>query len=48
MEIVYISKSIIPSGAFFSDYNLTLLFINMSMMYGSNQELNIFNNTRKI
>ena len=46
--LIAIFLPIIPSGAFFSDYNLTLLFINMSMMYGSNQELNIFNNTRKI
>lgn len=34
---------ILPSGAFFSDYNITLLFINLSIMYGCSKKLNIFN-----
>jgi O-antigen ligase len=34
---------LIPSGAFFSDFVLTLFFINFSIFYGSNPKLNIFN-----
>ena len=34
---------LLPSGAFFADYNLTLFFINLSIMYASNKDLNIFN-----
>ena len=39
---------LLPSGSFFTDYNLTLFFVNMSVMYGSIKELNIFNHARKI
>ena len=39
---------LLPSGSFFSDYNLTLFFVNMSVMYGSIKELNIFNHVRTI
>jgi len=39
---------LLPGGSFFSDYNLTLFFVNMSVMYGSIKELNIFNHARKI
>ncbi|MDC1169891.1 O-antigen ligase family protein [Candidatus Pelagibacter sp.] len=34
---------LIPSGAFFSDFVLTLFFINFSIFYGSNPKLNVFN-----
>ena len=34
---------LLPSGSFFSDYNLTLFFINLSIMYASSKKLNIFN-----
>ncbi len=34
---------LIPSGAFFGDYMLTLYMINMSIFYCSNKKLNIFN-----
>lgn len=35
---------IIPSGAFFSDYSLTLFSINLSLLYAVNQKMNIFSN----
>jgi O-antigen ligase len=34
---------LIPSGSFFSDYNMSLFFINLSIMYASSKQLNIFN-----
>ncbi len=34
---------LIPSGSFFSDYNISLFFINLSIMYASSKQLNIFN-----
>ena len=34
---------ILPSGAFFSDFNLTLFMINFSIMYAINKKTNIFN-----
>ena len=33
---------LIPSGSFFSDFNLTLFFINFSLMYALNKNTNIF------
>ena len=41
--LVVIFIPLLPSGAFFADYNLTLFFINLSIMYASNKDLNIFN-----
>jgi len=37
---------LIPSGAFFSDYSLTILAINLSIFYGSSKKLNIFKNNK--
>ena len=34
---------LIPSGAFFSDYMITLFMINLSIFYCSNEKFNIFN-----
>ena len=34
---------ILPSGAFFNDYYLTLFFINLSLLYSCNKTTNIFN-----
>ena len=34
---------LLPSGAFFSDYMLTLFMINIAIFYCSNEKLNIFN-----
>ena len=33
---------ILPSGSFFSDFNSTLFWINLSIMYASNPDTNIF------
>tara|TARA_Y100000591_G_scaffold147912_1_gene127088 strand:+ start:2063 stop:3139 length:1077 start_codon:yes stop_codon:yes gene_type:complete len=33
---------LLPGGAFFSDYMLTIFMINLSVFYASNQRLNIF------
>jgi|TARA_B110000483_G_scaffold199656_1_gene239501 O-antigen ligase len=33
---------LIPSGSFFTDYNISLFFINLSVMYASSKQLNIF------
>ncbi len=33
---------LLPSGSFFSDFNLTLFMINFSIMYGVNNKTNIF------
>ena len=33
---------IIPTGAFFTDYVLTLFAINLSIFYASDKKLNIF------
>ena len=46
--LLTIFTPMLPSGSFFTDYNLTLFFVNMSVMYGSIKELNIFNHVRKI
>ena len=46
--LLTIFTPLLPSGSFFTDYSLTLFFVNMSVMYGSIKELNIFNHARKI
>ena len=33
---------LLPSGSFFSDFNLTLFMINFSIMYAVNDKTNIF------
>ena len=33
---------LLPSGSFFTDYNITLFFINLSFMYAVNKNTNIF------
>ena len=33
---------VLPSGSFFSNFNITLFMINFSLMYGINKEKNIF------
>ena len=35
---------LLPSGAFFNDYNLTLFWINFSILYASNPKTNIIEN----
>ena len=33
---------LLPSGSFFNDFNLSLFFLNLSIMYASNKKTNIF------
>ena len=33
---------LLPSGAFFSNFSITLFMINFSLMYAVNKETNIF------
>ncbi len=33
---------LLPSGSFFSDFNLTLFWINFSIMFGCSKETNLF------
>ena len=41
--LLIVFTPILPSGAFFTDYNISLLFLNLSIMYASSKKLNIFN-----
>ena len=36
---------LLPSGSFFSDYNSTIFFINLSIMFGISKKINIFKNS---
>ena len=38
----------IPSGSFFSDFNITLFFINFSLLYALNKKTNIFYVEKKL
>ena len=40
--LIAIFLPLIPSGSFFSDFNITLFFLNFSLMYAINKETNIF------
>jgi len=42
--LLFIFIPIIPSGAFFNNYMLTIFIINLSIFYGSDKKLNIFKN----
>ena len=44
--LLVIFVPVLPSGAFFTDYNITMLIINLSILYGSSKSLNVFNNQR--
>ena len=35
---------ILPSGSFFNDFNSTIFWLNVSILYGSNPKTNIFKN----
>lgn len=45
--LILVFLPLIPSGAFFNDYVLTLFIINLSIFYASNLNLNIFHNDIK-
>jgi len=43
--LIFLSISFIPllpSGAFFSDYNLTIFWINLSIMYAVGEKTNVY------
>ena len=40
--LIPVFTPILPSGSFFSDYNSTLFFINLSMLYATSKNINIF------
>tara|TARA_Y100001970_G_scaffold293244_1_gene438746 strand:+ start:183 stop:1487 length:1305 start_codon:yes stop_codon:yes gene_type:complete len=42
--IIFIFLPLVPSGAFFSDFLITLFALNVSIFYASNSNLNIFSN----
>ena len=47
--LVTVFLPLLPSGAFFNDFNSTLFWINLSILYASNSQTNIFlqrNNTK--
>ena len=39
---IFIFTPLIPSGAFFSDFNSTILWLNISIMFASCKKTNIF------
>ena len=41
--LICVLVPLLPSGSFFNDYNLTLFWINLSILYASNSKTNIFN-----
>ena len=45
--LIAIFLPLIPSGSFFSDFNITLFFLNFSLMYAINKETNIFFTKKK-
>jgi O-antigen ligase len=45
--LIFIFTPILPSGAFFTDYMLTLFSINLAIFYASDKQLNIFNKINK-
>ena len=44
--LVAVFTPILPSGSFFSNYNITLFFINLSVMFACNSKMNIFNRNK--
>jgi O-antigen ligase len=42
--LIFVFAPIIPSGAFFNDYALTIFAINLSIFYASDKNMNIFKN----
>ena len=40
--LVTVFLPLLPSGAFFNDFNSTLFWINLSILYASNSQTNIF------
>ena len=45
--ILLLFTPLLPSGAFFSNYSLSLLIINLGIFYAINEKFNIFSNPEK-
>lgn len=45
--LITVFMPILPSGAFFSDYNLTLFFLNLSIVFAKSKNLNIFKSSER-
>ena len=45
--LIFVFIPIIPSGAFFNDYAITIFAINLSIFYASDKNMNIFKNYKK-
>lgn len=41
--VIFVFTPFLPSGAFFNDFNLTILWLNISIMFACTKETNIFN-----
>lgn len=41
--VIFVFTPILPSGAFFNDFNSTILWLNISIMFASCEKTNIFN-----
>ena len=44
--MVFVFTPLLPSGAFFNNYLLTIFIINLSIFYASDRQLNIFNRSK--
>ena len=40
--LIFVFTPIVPSGAFFNNFLLTIFAINLSILYASDKQLNIF------
>ena len=40
--LISVFLPLLPSGSFFSDFNLTFFFINLSLLYAADKNTNIF------
>ena len=44
--LIVVFTPILPGGSFFTDYNISLFFINLSLMHATSKEMNIFKITQ--
>lgn len=44
--IIFVFTPLLPSGAFFNNFNSTILWLNISIMFASCKKTNIFNSSR--
>ncbi len=48
LYLVLVFTPLLPGGAFFSDFNSNIFWINFSLLYASNKNTNIFNQEIKL